>query len=240
MSSFSKVLCSFLMISGSLFASSERVVTSEEEFLQLRAKRVEEESSEYSESSESSESSDSYESSSYDRSYGVQAKKAAVYISSHSGAYHHPVDVSFLGDTVDFEDGSRWIVNPDDRFLTFKWFTGDTLIVVPNHALFSSYNFKIVNLNTNDVIRVNLVFKPIKNSIYTYWIAAIDRVNDVVLLNDGTLWTIWWNDAYWLSRNWLDYDTVIIGINDDLISGSYGNFLFNVDANNTVRAQCQF
>lgn len=212
---FSKVLCGLLMISGSLVASDDRASTQEEleQHRQMRA---------------------------LEQDLSAPIAKSAVYVSVHPGAYHFPVAYSYLGDTVDTEDGARYVTAPEDRSLIFKWFSGDTIILVRNHALFSNYYFKLINLNTNDVVKVNLLFKPIKNSIYTYWIQAIDTVSSVVLLNDGTLWSVSGFDTSVMRTNWQVYDTVIMGINDDWISGSYGNFLYNVDANNIVRSQCQF
>ncbi|ADI38236.1 hypothetical protein [Waddlia chondrophila] len=167
------------------------------------------------------------------------AGTSTTYYTSHEGATHHPIAVSLMGDTVQLEDGSIWIVSSEDRYQTFDWMTGDTIVIVPNHTWFSSYNYCLVNLNTGAKVKVNLSLGPIYNGIYTHWILAIDYSNREVYLEDGSVWKMsWWDSS--IVNQWLPNDTVIIGINDGWFSGSNPNMLINVNMNDHAIGNCIF
>lgn len=168
-------------------------------------------------------------------------KKSAIhsttYETSHEGAFHRPVAVSLLGDTVELEDGSIWSVASSDRHQTFDWMTGDLIIILPNHTWFSSYYYRLVNVNTGADVKVNLSLGPIYNGIFTHWIVAIDYLNREICLEDGSVWKMSsWDSS--IVNNWLPNDTVIIGINDGWFSGGNCNMLINVNMNNKAIGRC--
>ena len=157
--------------------------------------------------------------------------------SSHMGAFHHPAMITPLGDMVELEDGSRWLVNFSDRFKTYNWLTSDTLKITPNHTWFSSYYFRITNLNTNESIEVNLFERPFYNGIFTYWIIAIDYFTQQICLNDGSVWDLSSFD-YDVYKKWILNDTIILGHNDGFFSSSRPNILINCDTETYVEARC--
>ncbi|NGX43661.1 MAG: hypothetical protein K940chlam7_01960 [Chlamydiae bacterium] len=164
---------------------------------------------------------------------------ATTYYTTHEGAFHNPLAVSLLGDTVELEDGSIWAVNSSDRYKTLDWMTGDTIIVTPNHSWFSSYDYCFININTGVHVKVNLSLGPIYNGIFTHWILAIDYGHREICLEDGSVWEISTFDGS-VVDNWLPNDTVIIGINDGWFTGGNPNILINVNMNNYAMGKCIF
>lgn len=165
-------------------------------------------------------------------------KAAAFYTTSHPGAIHYPVAVSFTGDLIELEDGSVWAVRPCDAYKTLNWILGDTVFILPNDW-FSIYSYRIVNQQTGAVVDVNLSQGPIYNCVYTHWIVGIDYWNEEIWLEDGSRWTITAFD-YSTFKKWALNDTVIIGINDDYMSTTRPNILINVNMLNYCRANCCF
>ena len=165
------------------------------------------------------------------------SKSATTYYTTHQGAFHHPIAVSLLGENVEFEDGSIWTVCSSDRYQTLDWMTGDAIIILPNNSLFSSFKYRLVNLNTGANIRVDLTLGPIYNGLFTHWILAIDYVFREIFLEDGSVWKISSLDDSILYK-WLPNDTIIIGINDGWLSSLNPNMLINVNMNNYVTGGC--
>lgn len=166
-----------------------------------------------------------------------KATNAATYYTSHEGAMHHPIAVSLLGETIELEDGSIWTASSSDRHKTLDWMTGDVIIILPNHTWFSSYDYRLVNLNTGANVKVNLSLGPIYNGIYTHWIIAIDYNHREICLEDGSVWQMsWWDSS--IVDQWLPNDTVIIGINDGWFSGGNPNMLINVNMNDNAIGTC--
>lgn len=158
----------------------------------------------------------------------------ASYSTWHLGALHRPIAVTPLGDIVTLEDGSEWIVKYSNRYKTLDWLATDSIIVLPNHAWFSSHYFRLVNQMTGADIEVNLYKGPIYNGVYSHWIIAIDYYNCEIMLEDGTLWKV--SSGEWSTmKKWLVNDTVILGINDSWFS-SKPNILINVNMLNYVTA----
>ncbi|MFQ5728950.1 MAG: hypothetical protein ACE5GN_01145 [Waddliaceae bacterium] len=162
---------------------------------------------------------------------------ATIYYTTHEGAFHHPLAVSLLGDTVELEDGSIWAVSSGDRYKTLDWMTGDVIIIKPNHCWLSSYDYRLVNINTDASVKVNLSLGPIYNGVFTHWVIAIDYCHREIRLEDGSVWKISSFDNS-VMQKWLPNDTVIIGINDGWFSGSNPNILINVNMNNYAIGNC--
>lgn len=183
------------------------------------------------------ENSDQIEEKAQARSLTQKSFDATTYYTTHEGAFHRPIAVSFLGDTVELEDGSIWAVSSGDRYKTLDWMTGDTIIIIPNSSWFSSYDYSLVNINTGAKVKVNLSLGPIFNGVYTHWIVAIDYYYREICLEDGSVWKMSsWDSA--IVNQWLPNDTVIIGINNGLFSGGNPNMLINVNMNESAIGNC--
>jgi len=160
------------------------------------------------------------------------AKK--TYYTSHEGAFHRPIAVTYTGDRVTLEDGTVWQVRIKDRSKTLDWLIGDSLIILPNHSWFSSYHYVLLNQNTGKEVKVNMLLGPIYNGVHTHWVVAIDYYNKEVCLEDGSVWRI----SSSILNKWLVNDTVVIGVNDAWFS-SNPNILINVNMLNYVTAVCE-
>jgi len=161
----------------------------------------------------------------------LQAKK--IYYTSHEGAYHQAVSVTYIGDQVTLEDGSVWSVASFDRWKTLDWLSSDTILVAQNKWYFSSYKFMLINQNTGREVEVNMALGPIYAGYYTYWITGIDYFAGNVYLNDGSVWQISAFD-YSIMDKWLVNDTIIVGVNESA-SIFNPNILINVNMLNYTR-----
>lgn len=148
---------------------------------------------------------------------------------SHYGAYHSVVSISdsfsLLEGSVELEDGSIWAIWYEDIYKTSNWLATDLIVISRNKALFSSYDFKITNQNTGASILANLYMGPFYDSLYRRWVAAIDDYNNLVYLDDGSVWSMSTFD-FSIIYEWSVGDTVIIGVSDSIFNP---NFLLNVD-----------
>lgn len=167
----------------------------------------------------------------------VELISKKVYYSSHQGVFHRPIAVSLLGDMVTLEDGSVWQIKGGDCIKTLDWLAGDSIIILPNHAWFSSYKYVLLNQNTGAKVKVNLSLGPIYNGVYTHWIVAIDYYNCELCLEDGSVWKISNSDSGTMKK-WMPNDTIILGINDSWFS-SKPNILINVNMLNDVAGICE-
>ena len=160
-----------------------------------------------------------------------------VYYTTHDGAYHKPISISPVGNTVELEDGSIWNIHSRDSQKTLNWLATDILVVTPNHCWFSIYDFRLVNQNTGASVRANLSLGPIYNGLQTHWIVGIDYNNRVIVLEDGSVWNMsYFDDA--VVKKWLMNDIVIIGINDGWFAGNKRNILINVNMLNYAACKC--
>lgn len=164
----------------------------------------------------------------------LSAKK--LYYTSSSTAYHRAIGITFFGEQVTLEDGSVWGAASWDQWKTLDWLTSDTILVMQNKWIFSTYKFMLVNQNTGKEVECNLILGPIYAGAYTHWIVAIDYINCEVMLENGTLWQIDLFD-YGIMRKWMLNDTVIIGFNQ---SGSvyHPNILINTNMLNYSCGMC--
>lgn len=162
-----------------------------------------------------------------------------IYFTSHPGAFHNPLLISALGDSVEIEDGSIWSISPSDTYKTLNWITSDLVVITPNHDWFSSHMFRMTNQNTGVSVKCNLVLGPIYNGLYTHWIVAINYYTQQICLEDGSIWTVTGFDSSVFSK-WLINDTVIIGINDGFLSSSKPNILINVNTLTYARCNCSY
>lgn len=157
-----------------------------------------------------------------------------MFYTSHPGAFHSCYSVGIFGDTIEFEDGSVWTIYPRDAYKTLNWLASDLVVVTPNRSWFSTYNFRLTNQNTGESVESNLTLGPLYNGPFTHWIVAIDYYNNVVCLEDGTIWNMSGFDDSAIKK-WIVNDTVIIGINDGWLSYNKPNILINVNMLNYAR-----
>lgn len=157
-----------------------------------------------------------------------------ISVTNHPGAYHNYMGLYFsvLGDYITLEDGSGWTVKPKDSYICRTWFGTDLLVITPNANSFWGYDYCITNQNTKDVIEVNFFTGQSVQVVpgYTRWIVYVDWLQDLVVLNDSTVWKMNFFDSI-VVKKWKAGDIAIIGINDGWNSSSYPNVLINAQTN---------
>jgi hypothetical protein len=152
------------------------------------------------------------------------------YYTSHPAAYQTPASVCYYGYTVELVDGSVWKVDPSDSYLVTGWHSSHLVVITPNHSWFSPYAFRLTNQHTGESVAVNLdlgPIAPIYASYYTHWIVNIDYYNNIVYLEDGSVWYMSSFDSN-IVNQWISGDVVIIGVNDGWLFASNPNVLINV------------
>lgn len=166
--------------------------------------------------------------------------QAGFAVTEHSGAFHNPVSVTLLGDSVMLEDGSTWSVSVEDWYKALNWYTTDLVVLSPHEWSTYLHPYRMTNQNTGESIQVSLTLGPIYAGLYTYWITSTSYwFSNAATLNDGSTWTMDDYDSNYnnVSRTWMPNDTIIIGVNDGLYASIYPNILINVNTNTWVRAR---
>lgn len=165
-------------------------------------------------------------------------------LTSHPGVLHHVKRVDMINESLDptneslhptvvLEDGSKWSIAWNgyglDQVLNWK---GDTVIITYNSHLL--YYFNLINIETGLGIGANLKSAPKKG----FQIRDVDRQNNLVYLNDGSIWSVRDFCDQGIYRcsdmvSWHAGDRIIMVVNDIHLSDIYPNILFNSDARTT-------
>ena len=165
-----------------------------------------------------------------------------LYYTTHPAAYQNPVAFSYVNRTIELTDGSIWEIAPSDILKVASWIPSDFIVITANNSWFSSYDFRLTNQNTKETIQVNLELGPIApiyGSIYTHWIVAIDYYNNIVYLEDESVWKMSSFDSQIVDQ-WIVGDVLIIGANDGWLSSFSPNILINVAMINYAAGAASF
>lgn len=146
--------------------------------------------------------------------------------------YHWANSIINFGDLVELEDGSKWSVARTEVYKVSSWRTLDTIFISPNRNWFSSYKYCISNPAAGSSVETDLYHGPVPFGPYTHWVVALDKYAGHVFLEDGSSWSVSYDD-WKLFDKWLINDFVIIGCNDSWFS-SYEYILINVNAEHHI------
>jgi hypothetical protein len=154
---------------------------------------------------------------------------------THNGSNHVYVGTTLLGDQIEIEDGSHWMVKPDDRQKLHKFEPGHSIQVFQNTSWFGtpSFPYLIYNEITYQTLQVENTAPPDWDSYFTRYIIEINKPaygEGILKLNDGSVWilpdTQRDRDCWTL---WLPNHTVIIGSNVSVWSGYFNpDILINI------------
>lgn len=167
----------------------------------------------------------------------VSAFHADVFYSTHNGAYHNSLAVTELGSSVQLEDGSLWKIADGYHYKTLNWTTSDLVVITPNQEWFTTELFRMTNQNTGVSVRCDMASGPIYHGRYTHWIVGINYYTQEIYLEDGSTWEVTGFDSSTFGH-WLLNDTIIIGVNDGILSSTKPNILINVNNLTYVRTIC--
>ena len=163
-------------------------------------------------------------------------QKAAVHqITTHPGICYFPVMITSYGSTVELNDGSSWVVSPEDSYKVLNWFYTDAVVITPNQDWFSPYAYCLNNQTTMVAVRVNLTAGSVYYGPYTHWITCIDTFNDLIYLEDGSVWGM---KDYPVFKKWAVNDRVLIGLNSGWYASREPNILLNVNTGDYACCKC--
>lgn len=147
----------------------------------------------------------------------------------HKLAYYCPYAIYNGGQTIELFDYSCWYVNPFSRNTVRGWTQSDSIFIRPNSAWFSSYQYELYNLSTNEVVEVDFSSMYRDYQRFTQRIVKIDYFQRWVQLDDveGTVWQISFSETGF--DNWRVGDYLIVGVNKDWNFSYYPHILINVD-----------
>lgn len=160
---------------------------------------------------------------------------------THHGSNHIYMGVTYYADQLEIEDGSFWLIRPDQRWMTLDWIPGDVLLITQaswwskhHHG----YEFSFYNIRTGDTIDVEASVGPVFGSFYRRSIISLDFCYGYasVMLDDGSIWQLPESDRYTWER-WYIGDSIIIGTNGDTFGAWVNpNLLINLTCSQTYFA----
>ncbi len=159
----------------------------------------------------------------------------------YSPSYYYPPSchwmsaLSVMGDSLELEDGAVW--KTDQRALSdiFYWTSSDPLVLTQNQEWFSTFQYRLINLNTGGGVPVNLFLGPVLANSHAKFLSHFDFQQGVAFLTDGTRWEICPRD-YSKFYQWILDDCILIGSNSGWES-TYDCILINSNMNHFVRAR---
>jgi len=172
-------------------------------------------------------------------------EEAAAYSYISAAAYghavHHLVGTGFYGDYVEFENWTRFVVRPADRYTVSYWPLGSDVYVTPNHGFFfgvfhSDYKYWLVNAGTQETVEVDLLQGPELFGALSEWITGINDYTGMLWLADGRVALVHPSDRA-IMWNWQVNDHLVVGINDGFQSTSYPNILIDCPTLRYIRVK---
>lgn len=161
-----------------------------------------------------------------------------------SKPYRLVVSIGGDGKTVEFDDGSVWVIKGSSQGEARRWAANDAVTIYPIvvNTWWHGAKYWIFNESTQSYVYADLSLGPIVNGECTNHVITLDLYRGEVLLRDArgyeNLWQIDLKDLYKF-RNWKIGDAVIIGSNESNRAQWYSPckyILINVEENKYVCA----
>lgn len=124
--------------------------------------------------------------------------------------FHRIAHICPESHTVELEDGSRWNVPKIDAVK--GWEKSHRLVLTQNQATFSTHRYALVNPELKLAVPVSLAREPTPKDKDLFYIKAVDRVNDIVVLNDNRHWIVNAADRGVFNKI-MENDRAILGVN---------------------------
>lgn len=152
----------------------------------------------------------------------------------HPSAIQLVTYISYDAKQLYLHDGSIWTVSDSDTPKIFNWLPGDNVTILPSDSWFSDNQYRLKNIQTSDVVAVDIAVPPLYGNPYYRYIVSVDHSNRIILLSDGVFWK---SDSWIKIKYWKPYDTIMVGENDGTWSDSYPSILINTTRNNYVESK---
>lgn len=124
--------------------------------------------------------------------------------------FHRIVRVHSELSAVELEDGSMWTVAKMDAIK--GWEISHRLVLTQNQATFSTHRYALVNPDLRLAVPVSLSREPTPKEKDLFFIKAVDRVNDILVLNDNRKWIVHSSDRNVFTKM-TENDRAILGVN---------------------------
>lgn len=158
---------------------------------------------------------------------------------------HFVRETDAQGSIITIQDGSVWSVKENDQEIVKSWPIHSELTIVPNALSFwnkltgsrPSHKYRIINLQSNQSVAVNLSLGPFKYNPNTRKIESIDYSRGEVYLNNGHIWKVDLNrTTMQIFRDWQIGQAVICGTNDTWFSLGSPFIIISVEKDNWLPA----
>ncbi|MBN1915191.1 MAG: hypothetical protein JW769_04815 [Parachlamydiales bacterium] len=138
---------------------------------------------------------------------------------------------------IELEDGSIWSLKDTHE----EWEMNDNLALCPNTNFFfdKEYQFKIYNLYKGNFAYANISFGPFIDNPDTYIIVDIDQSNNSLCFGNQNVVFRCKTDPTDNKRlkQWIQDDTVIIGLEGPKNSSQWKHILFNCQTGTIIKAR---
>lgn len=159
---------------------------------------------------------------------------------SYAHHTHYLIGVSPDGRFIELEDKSRFDIAPGSNYQVLRWLGDQTYTITPNYNWFSylDYAYTIINNETGESVKANLIVGPELSNPYTKYIISINYTLGLAYLSDGTVWEVAGDDTSYFNE-WAVNDIVIIGDYSPWFYClyPYDSILINVNMNHYVHAK---
>lgn len=153
----------------------------------------------------------------------------SVTFTNYTGVFHYPTFIGLYGQSVQFEDGTFWVISPNDAYKVIGWYATDPVVIVPNHSWLTSnyYHYKLVNQMTGATVEAMVqVPEGFILTSFNHKIIAYDDYLQMIWLDDGSVWSI---SGWDYSKKWHIGDMIIVGMNDGFLSSTHPHILINAN-----------
>jgi hypothetical protein len=124
--------------------------------------------------------------------------------------FHRIVRICPESHAVELEDGSMWTVPKIDNVK--GWEKSHRLVLTQNQATFSTHRYALVNPDLKLAVPASLAREPTPKDKDLFYVKAVDRVNDIVVLNDNKHWIVNASDRSVFNKI-VENDRAILGVN---------------------------
>jgi len=137
--------------------------------------------------------------------------------------------VGAKGMTLNMYDDTVWEISPSSSWTAATWQTNQSIVITPNYNWFSSYDYYLLNLATNEYVAADLSLGP--KMEHAVFIKYIDPYQGYVQLKDGTTWAVGRSNRL---NQWKVGQAVLRGENTSWWGREY--ILININENNYIPA----